>query len=64
MSLRARLQSGKILVAPGAYDALTARLLEQAAKGEQLDKARQAVNQIEQLYRRVELPDFAAAQAP
>ena len=30
MSLRARLQSGKILVAPGAYDALTARLLEQA----------------------------------
>ena len=41
-----------------------ARLLEQAAKGEQLDKARQAVNQIEQLYRRVELPDFAAAQAP
>jgi 2-methylisocitrate lyase-like PEP mutase family enzyme len=30
VSLRARLQSGKILVAPGAYDALTARLLEQA----------------------------------
>ncbi|MEI6688412.1 MAG: oxaloacetate decarboxylase [Thermoleophilia bacterium] len=30
MSLRARLQSGEILVAPGAYDALTARLLEQA----------------------------------
>ena len=30
MSVRARLQSGKILVAPGAYDALTARLLEQA----------------------------------
>ena len=30
MSLRARLQSGKILVAPGAYDALSARLLEQA----------------------------------
>ncbi|PHX80491.1 MAG: carboxyvinyl-carboxyphosphonate phosphorylmutase [Thermoleophilia bacterium] len=30
MSLRTRLQSGKILVAPGAYDALTARLLEQA----------------------------------
>ena len=30
MSLRARLQTGKILVAPGAYDALTARLLEQA----------------------------------
>ena len=30
MSLRARLQIGKILVAPGAYDALTARLLEQA----------------------------------
>jgi len=30
MSLRARLQSGTILVAPGAYDALTARLLEQA----------------------------------
>jgi 2-methylisocitrate lyase-like PEP mutase family enzyme len=30
MSLRARLRSGKILVAPGAYDALTARLLEQA----------------------------------
>ena len=41
-----------------------ARLLEQAAKGEQLDKARQAVNQLDQLYRRVELPDFAAAQAP
>ena len=30
MSLRARLPSGKILVAPGAYDALSARLLEQA----------------------------------
>jgi 2-methylisocitrate lyase-like PEP mutase family enzyme len=30
VSLRARLQTGKILVAPGAYDALTARLLEQA----------------------------------
>ena len=30
MSLRARLQSGEILVAPGAYDALTARLLELA----------------------------------
>ena len=30
MSLRSRLQTGKILVAPGAYDALTARLLEQA----------------------------------
>ena len=30
MSLRARLQTGKILVAPGAYDALTARLVEQA----------------------------------
>ena len=30
MSLRARLQSGEILVAPGAYDALSARLLEQA----------------------------------
>ena len=30
MSLRARLQSGKILVAPGAYDALSARLREQA----------------------------------
>ncbi|MGI9186265.1 MAG: isocitrate lyase/PEP mutase family protein [Gaiellales bacterium] len=30
MSLRARLQSGEILIAPGAYDALTARLLEQA----------------------------------
>ncbi len=30
MSLRARLQTGKILIAPGAYDALTARLLEQA----------------------------------
>ena len=30
MSLRARLQSGKILVAPGAYDALSARQLEQA----------------------------------
>jgi 2-methylisocitrate lyase-like PEP mutase family enzyme len=30
MSLRARLQSGKILVAPGAYDALSARRLEQA----------------------------------
>ena len=30
MSLRARLQRGDILVAPGAYDALTARLLEQA----------------------------------
>ena len=30
MSLRARLQPGKLLVAPGAYDALTARLLEQA----------------------------------
>ncbi len=30
MSLRARLQTGEILVAPGAYDALTARLLEQA----------------------------------
>lgn len=30
MSLRARLQSGEILVAPGAFDALTARLLEQA----------------------------------
>jgi 2-methylisocitrate lyase-like PEP mutase family enzyme len=30
MSLRARLQSGKIHVAPGAYDALSARLLEQA----------------------------------
>ncbi len=30
MSLRARLNSGKILVAPGAYDALSARLLEQA----------------------------------
>ena len=30
MSLRARLQSGEILVAPGAYAALTARLLEQA----------------------------------
>ncbi len=30
MSLRARLNRGDILVAPGAYDALTARLLEQA----------------------------------
>ena len=30
MSLRARLTRGDILVAPGAYDALTARLLEQA----------------------------------
>lgn len=30
VSLRARLQNGKILVAPGAYDALTARLLEEA----------------------------------
>lgn len=30
MSLRARLQNGNILVAPGAYDALTARLLEAA----------------------------------
>lgn len=30
MSLRARLQRGDILVAPGAFDALTARLLEQA----------------------------------
>jgi 2-methylisocitrate lyase-like PEP mutase family enzyme len=30
VSLRARLNRGDILVAPGAYDALTARLLEQA----------------------------------
>jgi len=30
VSLRARLQRGDILVAPGAFDALTARLLEQA----------------------------------
>jgi len=30
VGLRARLESGEILVAPGAYDALTARLLEQA----------------------------------